>query len=202
MRISGSDIVVDTYPGLLEPQEPAGGVLVPSENRDPATSKSLGTVDSRHETPDATSGAKSDAPGRHRQDTVDIQELREHGSEIRLYQQAPRAVARAFDRGGSRNEYRLGSDGRLYAIGSGSTVDVSTVAGNSQKFPAGMGLARWTPSLPANTLAQDYGVAAQSGYDIYRLRPQVLNQQNEQGQAQEEQGYSARQKGTYIDTWA
>lgn len=199
MRINGSDILVDIYPGLQEPPDATNGALVPASSRDVTPSTRHRTSESGRESSDVTTGAKADAYGRRQQDTVDIQKLSQQDTEIRQYERAHLAVAGMVTRGGPHNEYRLGSDGRLYAVGGGVSLDINTGAGNYQRTLTKMEQVRRAALAPANLSIEDERVAALARYDIYRTRLETLNQQHEQ--ARSTPRTMDQQKGSLIDTW-
>jgi hypothetical protein len=199
MRINGSDILVDIYPGLQESPDATNGALVPTGSRDIAPSTRHRTPESGRESSDVATGAKSDAAGRRQQDTVDIQKLSQQDTNIRRYERVHLAVAGMVTRGGPYNEYRLGSDGRLYAVGGEVSLNINTGAGNSQQTLTKMEQVRRAALAQANLAIEDQRAAALARYDVYRTRLEMLNQEHEQ--ALTTARTMDQQKGAFIDTW-
>jgi hypothetical protein len=199
MRINGNDILVDIYPGLQEPPDTTNGALVPTDSRDVTPSTRHRPSESGRESSDVITGAKSDASGRYRQDTVDIQKLNQQGTEIGRYERSHLAVAGMVTRGGPSHEYRLGSDGRVYALGGEVSLDINTGAGNSQKTLAKMEQVRRAALTPVNLSSADQRGAVLARYDIQRTDLETLDQQQEQ--ALTTSRFIAQQKGSLIDTW-
>ena len=200
MRINGNDILVDPYPGLQEAADAAKGALVPASSRDVTPSSRHRTPEPGRESSDAATGAKSDASGRLQQDTVDIQKLDQPGTDIGRYERSHLAVAGMAIRGGPHHEYRLGSDGRVYALGGEVSLDLNTGTGNSQKSLAKMEQGRRAELVPANRLAiDDQRVAVLARYDVQRTDLETLDQQDEQTLTTPR--YMDQQKGSFIDTW-
>ena len=200
MRINGNDILVDPYPGLQEAADAAKGALVPASSRDVTPSSRHRTPEPGRESSDAATGAKSDASGRLQQDTVDIQKLDQPGTDIGRYERSHLAVAGMAIRGGPHHEYRLGSDGRVYALGGEVSLDLNTGTGNSQKSLAKMEQVPRAALIPANhpSIGDHWG-AALARYDVQRADLETLEQQQEQ--ALPTSRFIAQQKGSLIDTW-
>jgi DNA-directed RNA polymerase subunit H (RpoH/RPB5) len=103
-------------------------------------------------------------------------------------------------RGGPHHEYRLGSDGRVYALGGQVSLNLNTGTGNSQKSLAKMEQGRRAELVPANRLAiDDQRVAVLARYDVQRTDLETLDQQDEQTLTTPR--YMDQQKGSFIDTW-
>ncbi len=201
MRISGSDILVDIYPGLQEPVDAASGALVPAGSRDVTQTRTPQTTpESGRESPDVYTSAKSDTSRQRKQDTVEIQKFKERDTEVLQHEQAHLAAAGMYARGVPQYNYRLGPDGRLYAVGGEVSLDVIPVANSPQSTLTKMGQIRRAALALANPPAQDYRVASQTPYEIYRTRMEMLNQQREK--TQENPQFMTQQKGTMIDAWA
>ena len=200
MRINGNDILVDPFPGLQESPDATKGALVPAGSRDVAPPSRHRTQESGRESSDAVTGAKSDASNRNRQDSVDIQKLSQRGTDIGRYERGRLAVPGIVTRVGPNHEYRLGVDGRVYALGGEVSLDVNTDARSSQKSLAKMEQVPRAALTPANhpSIGDHWG-AALFRYDVQRADLEMLDQQQEQ--ALPTSRFIAQQKGSLIDTW-
>lgn len=200
MRINGNDILVDPFPGLQESPDATKGALVPTGSRDVAPLSRHRTPESGRESSGAATGAKSDASNQHRQDTVDIQKLSQRGTDIGRYERWRLTEPGMVTRVGPNHEYRLGADGRVYALSGEVSLDVNTGAGSSQKGLAKMEQLRRAALTPANHPSiGDHRVAALARYDVHRAELETLDQQQEQALLTSR--FIAQQKGSLIDTW-
>jgi len=201
MRISGSDILVDIYPGLQEPVDATSGPLVPAGSRDVVqTRTSQTTPESGRESPDVSTSAKSDASRQHKQDTVEIQKVKDRDTEVLQRGQAHLAATGTYARGVPQYNNRLESHGRLYAAVGEVSLDVIPVVHSPQNTLAKMGQFRRAALTLDNQPVQDYLVGSQTHYEIYRTRMEMLSQQR--GKTQENLQFITQQKGIMIDAWA
>jgi hypothetical protein len=201
MRISDSDILVDIYPGLRDPVDATSGALVPAGSRDVVqTRTSQTTPKTGRESPDVSTSAKSDASRQHKQDTVEIQKVKDRDTELLQRGQAPLAAAGTYARGVPQYNNRLEPHGRLYAAVGEVSLDVVPVVNSPQNSLAKMGQIRRTALTLDNQPVQDYLVTSQTHYETYRTRLEMLSQQRER--TQENLQFITQQKGTMIDAWA
>jgi hypothetical protein len=201
MRISGSDILLDIYPGWQEPVDATSGALVPVGSRDVAQARtSQTTPESGRESRDVSTSNTSDAARQRRQDTVEIQQVKVRDTVVLQSGQAHLGADGTYARGVPQHDHRLEARDRLYIAGGEVSLDVIPVVNSPLNTLARMGQIRQAARTPNNHPVQDYLVASHTHYEIYRTRMEILNQRREK--TQENPQFITQQKGTMIDAWA
>jgi hypothetical protein len=200
VRITTNNSSVDIYPGYPETPDASTGALVVTGGRTVAPSRSpVSAPETRRQTPDVSTGVRRDVNQQRNQDTIVLRELSPRGVESLQLEQVRLAAARLYARGSPQYEYRLGSDGKLYVVGGGVTLDVSPVPGNPQGTTANMEGFRRADLALGQPSVQDYSVASRASYEILRTRMELMSQQRRK--AQEGPTVMAQPKGTIIDAW-
>jgi len=200
MRISTSDTSVDIYPGYPETPDASTGALVVAGGRTVAPSRTPGRApEMGRESSDVSTGVKPDANRQRNQDTVELQKLGQRDIEVRQHEQMRLATRGSYTRSGPLYDYRLGPDGRLYAVGGGVTLDVSPVPESPPSTMTKMEQIRRAVLTPGQLSARDYSAASRASYEIFRTRMEMMRQQRQN--AQERPTVMVQPKGAIIDTW-
>lgn len=91
----------------------------------------------------------------------ELQELKARDREVRQHEQAHVAAGGQYTRGGPIYSYRLGPDGRQYAIGGEVDIDTAPIADDPAATIRKMKLLRRAALAPAEPSVQDRAVAAE-----------------------------------------
>lgn len=91
-----------------------------------------------------------------------VEELRTRDREVRAHEQAHKAVAGGYARGGATFEYQTGPDGQRYAVSGEVSIDTSPVPGDPQATIIKAQTIRRAALAPSKPSEQDRSVAAQA----------------------------------------
>ncbi|MFQ5443184.1 MAG: putative metalloprotease CJM1_0395 family protein, partial [Nitrospinales bacterium] len=90
-----------------------------------------------------------------------VEELKKRDRQVRAHEQAHKAAAGQYAKGGPSFEFQLGPDGRRYAVGGEVKIDASEFPGDPQATILKAQTIRQAANAPADPSAQDRQVAAQ-----------------------------------------
>ena len=107
------------------------------------------------------------------QEQQQVRELRKRDQEVRRHEQAHKAAAGAYARGGASFEYTTGPDGQRYVVGGEVPIDLSPVQGNPRATIAKMQQIRRAALAPADPSSQDRAVAAQAAQAERQARAEL-----------------------------
>jgi hypothetical protein len=200
MRVSGSDTYLEGYSGSAADPDTSTGALVPTGSRALAPSRGPGRS-SELERPAAESpkGDTPDANRRRTTDTVELQKQNRGEVNVRHLERMRLAGAARYARSGLNCEYRLGLDGRIYEVGSGVVLDVSSFAGGPPSTVTRREHIGRTALAPAQPSVRDDSVASRSLIGIFRTRQELISQQRQNSLDMPD--VMIPSKGTYIDIW-
>ena len=108
-----------------------------------------------------------------------LQELKARDREVKAHEQAHIAAGGRYVQGGANYSYRIGPDGKMYAVGGEVSIDVSPVPGDPQATIEKAEAIQRAARAPAQPSAQDAAVAAKAASMEMRARMEV--QQEERG---------------------
>ncbi|GAB4255491.1 MULTISPECIES: putative metalloprotease CJM1_0395 family protein [Deferrisoma] len=103
-----------------------------------------------------------------------LAELRRTDREVRAHEAAHAAAGGGLVRGGPSFRYRMGPDGRPYAVAGEVQIDSSPEPGDPEATIAKMERVRRAALAPARPSAQDLAVAAQAAQTEARARAELL----------------------------
>ncbi len=102
-----------------------------------------------------------------------IQELRTREREVRAHEQAHIAAGGRFVQGGASFTYRMGPDGRMYAVGGEVSIDTSPVPGDPQATLEKSRQIRRAALAPSEPSAQDLRAAAKAAQMAAEARAEM-----------------------------
>jgi hypothetical protein len=200
MRISGSFTNLELYSGYAETPDASTGALVPVGSRALAPSRSPERpIQVESPSADGAAGVKPDANRQRQTDTVELQKQSQGDVALRQLERMRLATAGRYAHGDLNCEYRLGPDGRIYEVGSGVILDVSSAAGGPLSTVTRRKYVGRTALAPAQPSVQDYSVASRGTYEIYQTRRELISQERQR--TQESINVIVPPKGTLIDIW-
>ncbi len=91
-----------------------------------------------------------------------VEQLKKIDAEVREHEQSHKAAAGSYANGSAIYKYKVGPDGRRYAIAGEVHIDTSPIRGNPEATIAKMRRIRQAASAPAEPSTQDSRVAAQA----------------------------------------
>jgi hypothetical protein len=126
---------------------------------------------------------------------AEVQQLASTDREVRAHEQAHMAAGGNLVRGGANFEYKVGPDGKRYAVGGEVTIDTS-----EEKDPEATlrkaGRIRQAAVAPAKPSAQDMRVAAEAAAMAVRAQQEITKQK------QDEDGYRTGMNKSTISVYA
>ncbi|MCU0664396.1 MAG: hypothetical protein MUC50_18955 [Myxococcota bacterium] len=153
-----------------EPAQPS----TPGNQADPA-SNSLATTIAQAEV--AQEGSKSQA-----EDSSEKQELaklEQRDAEVRAHEQAHKAAAGQYARGGASFQFEVGPDGRRYAVGGEVSIDIGQAPTPEQTVLKAQ-IVRRAALAPAEPSAQDRRVAAMATAMEASAKAEMAQEQREE----------------------
>lgn len=102
-----------------------------------------------------------------------VEQLQKRDTEVRRHEQAHKAAAGQFARGGATFETQTGPDGRSYAVGGEVSIDTSPVEGDPQATIRKMQQIQAAALAPAEPSSQDRQVAAQAARAAQQARAEL-----------------------------
>lgn len=102
-----------------------------------------------------------------------LQELKARDREVKAHEQAHIAAGGRYVQGGANYSYRIGPDGKMYAVGGEVSIDVSPVPGDPQSTIEKAEAIQRAARAPAQPSAQDASVAAQAASMEMQARMEV-----------------------------
>lgn len=91
-----------------------------------------------------------------------LQQLKSRDREVKAHERAHIAAGGHYVQGGANYSYRIGPDGKMYAVGGEVSIDVSPVPGDPQATIEKAQAIQRAARAPAQPSAQDAAVAAQA----------------------------------------
>ena len=200
MRVSGSDTYPEVYSGSAADPEASTGALVPAGGRALAPTRSPGRLPAvERPAVDSSTGDTPDANRQRRTDTVELRKQSEGEVSLHQLERTRLAAADRYAHAGINCEYRLGPDGRIYEVGSGVILNVSSVAGGPLSTVTRRVHIGRTALAPARSSLQDSSVASRGPSEIFRMRQELISQQRQE--SLEMLHVMTQPKGTFIDIW-
>lgn len=129
------------------------------------------------------------------QERAEVQKLKSTDREVRAHEQAHIAVGGNLVKSGANFEYKIGPDGKRYAVGGEVTIDTSEEKDPKATLRKAERI-RQTAMAPAKPSAQDMRVAAEAAAMAVRARQEIAKQQ------QEEDGYRTGMNMSTISVYA
>jgi len=114
------------------------------------------------------------------EETAEVQELRQRDAEVRQHEQAHKAAAGPYARGGPSFSYEQGPDGRRYAVEGNVSINLSEVPGNPQATIRKMQQVRQAALAPANPSSKDRQVAAKASAIEQQARAELAEKRAEE----------------------
>jgi hypothetical protein len=107
-----------------------------------------------------------------------VRELKERDAEVRRHEQA-HARAGGQHAGAPSYEYETGPDGKQYAVGGSTPIDISPVAGDPAATIEKMRAVKAAASAPAEPSGQDRAVAAAADAALRRAQAELRKEKAE-----------------------
>ena len=137
---------------------------------------------SKEQEEQSAEGGKTGTSGLDEQERAEVQQLESTDREVRAHEQAHMAAGGNLVKGGANFEYKIGPDGKRYAVSGEVTIDTS-----EEKDPEATQRKaeriRRTAMAPAKPSAQDMRVAAEAAAMSVRAQQEITKQK------QREDGY-------------
>lgn len=102
-----------------------------------------------------------------------VEQLQKRDTEVRRHEQAHKAAAGQYARGGASFETQTGPDGRSYAVGGEVSIDTSPIEGDPQATIRKMQQIQAAALAPAEPSGQDRQVAAQAAQAAQQARAEL-----------------------------
>jgi len=112
-----------------------------------------------------------------------IRELQTRESEVRAHEQAHIAAGGRFVQGGASFTYRMGPDGRMYAVGGEVSIDTQPVPGDPQATLEKAQQIRRAALAPSEPSAQDLQAAAKASRMAAKARAELRQEQGKESDA-------------------
>jgi len=109
----------------------------------------------------------------------EVQQLRQRDQEVRRHEQAHKAAAGQFAKGGPSFTFQTGPDGKQYAVGGEVQIDTSPVEGDPQATIRKMETIQRAATAPAEPSSQDQAVAAQAAQTAQQARQELQKQKSD-----------------------
>lgn len=112
------------------------------------------------------------------EEKAQVRELKERDAEVRRHEQA-HARAGGQHAGAPSYEYETGPDGKQYAIGGSTPIDISPVAGDPAATIEKMRAVKSAASAPAEPSGQDRAIAAAADAELRRAQAELRKEKAE-----------------------
>jgi hypothetical protein len=113
-----------------------------------------------------------------------LQQLKSRDREVKAHERAHIAAGGQYVQGGANYSYRIGPDGKMYAVGGEVSIDVSPVPGDPQATIEKAQAIQRAARAPAQPSAQDAAVAAQAASMEMQAQMEVQREEREADRAQ------------------
>jgi len=127
-------------------------------------------------------GAKSDGVQRQLspEEQEEVAALKARDTEVRQHEQAHMMVGGQYVKGAASYTYKMGPDGKRYAVGGEVQLDATPIPDEPQATIRKMETIKRAALAPAEPSDQDYRVAAQAGQLAMEARQESSEQQAEE----------------------
>ncbi len=132
----------------------------------------------------------------------EVEELKKRDREVRAHEQAHKATAGQYAKGGPSFEFEQGPDGRRYAVGGEVKIDASEVPGDPQATILKAQTIRRAANAPADPSGQDRQVAAQATTLEAKARRELSEQRLEESQRNQTPENSAQEQSSTTESGA
>ncbi len=182
----GSLISINFYYGM-EPSprvEVRGGEAqaAPGQGADPAPAGGQGkAVEEKSRGGGGAGSLYRDAAGRplSREEVAELLELKSRDQQVRQHEAAHMAAGGIYVRGGPTYSYRIGPDGKRYAVGGEVSIDTSPERDPRQTI-AKMRVVERAALAPANPSGQDRLVASKAAMEIIKAQAELIAAESRQ----------------------
>ncbi len=125
----------------------------------------------------------------------EVRELARTDREVRTHEMAHMAAAGGHARGGPVYEFRVGPDGKRYAVGGHVNIDTSAVPGDPQATLRKAQTIQRAALAPAEPSAQDRRVAAQAAAMAAEARAEMAEQRRTEADTEAEPARAGAEDG-------
>jgi len=112
----------------------------------------------------------------------EVEDLKQRDAEVRQHEQAHLMAGGQYAKGGASYTYKVGPDGKRYAVGGEVQLDATPIADDPQATIRKMETIKRAALAPAEPSAQDYRAAAQAEQLEMKARQELTEQQAEKMQ--------------------
>ncbi len=109
----------------------------------------------------------------------EIESLQARDREVRAHEQAHKATAGKFARGGATFEYETGPDGRRYASGGEVSIDTSVIPDDPEATIQKMRTIQRAALAPSDPSSQDQKVATEAAQKAAEAQAEILSDREE-----------------------
>jgi len=113
-----------------------------------------------------------------------LRDLAQRDREVRAHEAAHKATAGQYANGGPTYDFKVGPDGKRYAVGGEVKIDVSAVPNDPHATKQKAQVIRAAALAPAQPSAQDRAVASQASQLAVEAQNDILNAQQQGGQSE------------------
>ena len=149
----------------------------------PSSPSRQGDSASKPKTSSAPSAPSGETSGLTRAELNLIQKLQRRENEVQSHEQAHIAAGGRFVQGGATYTYRMGPDGKMYAVGGEVSIDTSPVPGDPQATLEKARQIRRAALAPAEPSAQDLQAAAKASRMAARARAEMRSEEGSQAES-------------------
>jgi len=154
-----------------------------------------GTHSYRYSLPGQTAGRQQESSQTSRQkgdltpeEQKRVEELKKTDAEVRRHEQAHKAAAGKFAKGGPTFKYETGPDGKRYAVEGEVKIDTTEVSGDPEATLKKAQTVRRAALAPKEPSSQDLKVAAQARQIEAKARQELAQQKKQETQGYDSQG--------------
>jgi hypothetical protein len=158
----------------------------PSSGSPPDSDRADRDAESRPDAAAAAAGAetkKANGDPLSEEEKKQVEELKKRDAQVRQHEQAHKAAAGGYAKGGPNFEYQTGPDGNQYAVGGSVQIDTSEVPGDPQATIQKMAVIRGAALAPGDPSSQDRAVAAEAARKAQQARQEHQAQSSNEAQA-------------------
>ncbi|MCZ6820198.1 MAG: putative metalloprotease CJM1_0395 family protein [Calditrichaeota bacterium] len=117
-----------------------------------------------------------------------VKELKKRDAEVRRHEQAHKAAAGQYAKGGPKFEFETGPDGRQYAVGGEVSIDTSEVANDPEATIRKAEAIKRAALAPKDPSSQDRRVAAEASRMEAKARQELAEGKREEVRFYNEEG--------------
>jgi len=123
-----------------------------------------------------------------------VEELKKRDREVRRHEQAHKAAAGKYAKGGPSFDYQTGPDGKRYAVGGEVQIDTSSVKGDPEATIRKARIIKSAALAPQDPSSQDRQIAATASRMEQEARQELAKPESEESKPYNQHGERTGQK--------